>query len=266
MNNKILTDTNHPLSGKYEQGIPIAERYSIDIALELLFRPEYEAFRFAIFPDTLSKVEFAKTLFQGILVTDIATPERNKLSIERYEISKDEHGSYETRLCPLSQCLGDIFDGMGLEDNVMKELPTEFVITHQGLQTCVRNEHLMLLSDVGHLVQGWENFLKWNYRLYKEVYECSKKGLGDDPRAGWFQGQIRFINNYILPLAKRSQVYFSSKFADALVSNGIANCNLWTEYGDEATAIMAQAAENDEAECDVLARLYGLPCRGQREA
>lgn len=260
MSNKILKDTHHPLAEKYEDEVPIAEKHSIDIALELLFRPQYEAFRLAILPNETSKIEFAKTLFQGILVTDIATPERNKLCKRRYEDSQDEKDEYDGNLCPLVRHIGDVFDGVGLEESVKEEYPEEFVITHRGLQKCVRNEHLMLLSDVSHLVQGWENFVKWNFRLYKELNECSRKGLCDDPREGWFQGQIGFLEHYILPLATRSQVYFNEGFANALVANGRSNLDLWKKHGAEATVIMVNAAEDGEDECSVLMRLYELPC------
>jgi hypothetical protein len=165
MSNKILKESKHPLSEKYEDGVPTAEKYSIDIALELLYRPEYESLRSAILPNTMSKIEFAKTLFQGILVTDIATPEHIKLNIERYEVSQEEKSEYDVRICPLASHVEDVFDGVGLDESVKDEYPSEFVITHEGLQKCVKNEHLMLLSDVSHLMQGWENFAKWNFRL-----------------------------------------------------------------------------------------------------
>lgn len=260
MSNKILAEIKHPLSEQYEQGVPIAEKYSIDIALQLLFRPQYDAFRLAILPNAMSKIEFAKTLFQGILVTDIASSESNKLHTERYQISQGKQPAhYDTRICPLANHIDSVFDGVELEVSVKEEYPNEFVITHQGLRKCVKNEHLMLLSDVSHLIQGWENFAKWNFRLYKEICECWKNGLCDDPREGWFQGQIGFINNYILPLATRCQVYFNKEFADALVTNGRVNLKLWEDHGVKATAIMINAAEDGEDELNVLLRLYELP-------
>ncbi|KAL9184127.1 hypothetical protein ACHAXT_002213 [Thalassiosira profunda] len=258
MSNKILTDTHHPLANKYDEDVPIAERESIQIAVDLLFRPEYESLRTAILPEVIDKIVFAKTLFQSILVTDIATPSRVKLGIERFEVSQDEQREYESRLCPLASYIEDVFEGVELEEEAKDEYPGEFEITHLGLQQCVRNEHLLLLSDVGHLMQGWENFVKWNFRLFKEINDSFEKGLCDDPRGGWYQGQIGFIENYILPLAKRSGIYFES-FGEELVENVVVNKEIWTKHGGEATEIMIAAVEGGDDESSVLLRLYELP-------
>jgi atrial natriuretic peptide receptor A len=258
MSNKTLKDIQHPLSIKYNEEVPIAERESISIALEILFRPEFDTLRSAILPDVLDKIKFTKTIFQGILVTDIATPGRVKLGVERFEVAQNEQGQYESRLCPLAPFLDDVFDGVGLDKEVQKEYPGEFIITHCGLQKCVRNEHLMLLSDISHLLQGWENFVKWNFRLYKELMECFKYGQCDDPRSGWYQGQIGFFEHYILPLAKRSRVFFKEDFADVPFKNGLSNLQLWITHGKKATSIMSNALEEGVDESDVLVELYQL--------
>ena len=259
MSNKILSETHHPLSKKFQEGVPIAEWNSIDIGLEIFFREEFEEFRMAILPDVLDQIKFTKTMFQGILVTDIATPDRVKLGIERFAVAQDERGEYDVRLCPLAPYFDGFFDRAGLDEEAKEEFPNEFVITHCGLQNCVRNEHLMLVSDISHLLQNWENFVKWNFRLFKELKECMRKGFCDDPAEGWSQGQIGFLNHYILPLAKRSKIYFNKEFADAIVENGETNLRLWKQHGDEASSIMAAAVDDGEDETDVLLRLYELP-------
>jgi len=112
---------------------------------------------------------------------------------------------------------------------------------------------------VSHLAQGWDNFIKWNFRLFKELHESWKKGYCEDPQVGWYQGQIGFIDNYILPLAKRSQAYVEKDFGDALVANVLRNRNRWVECGVKATEMMASGADlSAELENDVLARLSEL--------
>ena len=261
MSNKILSDTHHPLSVNFAKDVPIAEKNSIDIGLEILFRDDFEELRDTILPDVLDKIHFTKAMFQGILCTDIASPARVKLGLERYEVAQDEQGEYDVRLCPLAPYLEDMFDRTGLDEEAKEEFPDEFVITHCGLQKCVRNEHLMLISDISHLLQDWETFVKWNFRLFKELKTSSRKGYCDEPVEGWAQGQIGFLNHYILPLAKRSQTFFYKEFGDALVANGETNLKLWTQHGVEATSIMAAAVDNDEVENDVLLQLYELPTR-----
>mmetsp|Transcript_1825 Transcript_1825/g.4566 ORF Transcript_1825/g.4566 Transcript_1825/m.4566 type:complete len:1245 (+) Transcript_1825:180-3914(+) len=260
MSNKILSDTHHPLSEKYDEGVPLAERESIAIALGILFRPEYEELRVGIFPDVFDKIQFAKTLFQSILVTDIATPGRVQLGVKRFEVAQDAQGAYDCSLCPLAHYLDSVLEGVGLEKSDKEDHPKEFIVTHCGLGRCVRNEHLMLCSDVGHLMQGWNNFIKWNYRLYKELHTCFKKGLCSDPRTRWFQDQIGFLDHYIIPLAKRSSVYFDEDFGRELAENAAANRELWVKHGVRATQIMVGSATENEIEIEslTLLRLYEL--------
>eukprot|EP00984_Skeletonema_dohrnii_P009306 scaffold3549_cov110-Skeletonema_dohrnii-CCMP3373.AAC.8 len=257
MSNKILKDIDHPLSKKFDDSIPIAEKNSIDIALDILFRDNFSSLRNAILPGEMDKIEFARTLFQSILITDIATPDRVKLGIERFKASQDSQDP-DVGLCPLASHISDLFDGVGLDESVKDEHPDEFVVTSSGLKRCVRNEHLMLLSDVGHLCQSWENFIKWNFRLFKELMDCHRKKLCDNPRETWVQGQIAFFDKYIIPLAERCHTFFPDEFGDAIITNAMNNLKLWTMFGIQATNIMALGVRNDEREDAVLMELYGL--------
>lgn len=56
----MLQDKDHTLSKKYPSDVPIAERFAIEIACEILFQPEFKALRDAIMPDDISKLHFAK--------------------------------------------------------------------------------------------------------------------------------------------------------------------------------------------------------------
>lgn len=98
-------------------------------------------------------------------MTDIAKPSRVALSIQRYEAAYNDADSTPD-LCPLvphlSGIIAQFFEG---KNDVKEEYPNEFRITTTGLQECVRREHFMLVSDVSHLFQCWENFVKWNFRL-----------------------------------------------------------------------------------------------------
>jgi len=258
MSNKILKDIDHPLSKKFEDDIPIAEKNSIDIALNILFRDNFASLRNAIIPGQLDKIEFARTLFQSILITDIANPDRVKLGIERYKACQDNQKDPDAGLCPLASHISDLFNGVGLEESVKDEHPDEFVVTSSGLKRCVRNEHLMLLADVGHLLQSWENFIKWNFRLFKEIHDCHRKKLCENPRETWVQGQIAFLDKYIIPLAERCRTLFPDEFAEALITNAMSNLKLWTIFGVHATNMMALGVRNDEREDAVLMELYGL--------
>lgn len=101
--------------------------------------------------------------------------------------------------------------------------------------------------------------MKWNFRLFKELESSFKKGFCGDPRDGWYQGQIGFLEHYILPLVHRSKIYFVKEFGDALVENVLANVQVWTKHGAKATEMMVAAVDEGEEESSVLMRLYELP-------
>lgn len=278
MSNKILEEQDHPLALRYgDVNTPIAEKHSIDLALDILFKDEYNALRSAILPGLLDKVHFSKVLFQSVLVTDIATSDRVKQGIRRFEVAagpslndelckcavcrkgeENTDGTY-AGLCPLACHLEDVMQGVKLGEDVVERFPKEFNVTHCGLKRCVLNEHLMLSADVSHTMQSWENYVKWNFRLYKEIMACHQKNLCPDPTGGWFKGEIGFLSFYIIPLAKRAQLFFDKEFGHALVQGAKGNLVLWQEHGEKAAEFMAQGLKNGESEASVLEKIYALP-------
>jgi hypothetical protein len=108
---------------------------------------------------------FSQVLFQSILVTDIADPNRVRQSVQRFEAVKNGE-LCSNDLCPLRPHLSGIVAQFFNERSDIEEIyPDQFFITISGLEGCVKREHFMLISDVAHLFQCWENFVKWNFRL-----------------------------------------------------------------------------------------------------
>jgi hypothetical protein len=65
-------------------------------------------------------------------------------------------------------------------------------------------EHLIQASDVSHTMQHWHVYLKWNERLFHEMYKAYLEGHAEeDPSETWYQGEIGFYDFYIIPLAKK---------------------------------------------------------------
>ena len=98
-----------------------------------------------------------------------------------------------------------------------------------------------------------------NFRLYKEIMACHQKNLCPDPTGGWFKGEIGFFSFYIVPLAKRAQLFFDKEFGHTLVQGAKENLVLWKEHGEKAAELMAQGLKNGEAEASVLEKIYALP-------
>jgi hypothetical protein len=55
--------------------------------------------------------------------------------------------------------------------------------------TCL--EQMLRAADVGALLQDFENVRKWSTKLYKELTNGFYAHRGEDPKAGWFDNQIK---------------------------------------------------------------------------
>lgn len=265
MTNKILLEQRNPLATRYNKdGEPIAERYSLDLAFERLFNNKCDDFLRAIIPTEIDKIKLCQVLFHSVLSTDITSKDRNQFSIKRYQIASDQVFDEsilikEPEICPLASYLKQYFGMVGLPSSALQKYPKEFKTTHSSLQTCVLNEHIMLVSDIAHLMQCWNNFVKWNFRLYKEIKSCHDRGLCDDPTNGWYDGQIWFLVNYVIPLATRFKTYFTSSFGHDLVKQAERNLHQWKIHGGQASKRMADAVIRGDGESKTLAEIYLLP-------
>ena len=53
-------------------------------------------------------------------------------------------------------------------------------------------------------MQHWHVYKKWNERLFEEMYSAYQVDRGEkDPSEGWYQGELWFFDNYIIPLARK---------------------------------------------------------------
>jgi len=90
------------------------------------------------------------------------------------------------------------------------------------LRTSAILEQLIQTADVAHLMQSWNIFMKWNVKLYNELWAAKLAGRGPDVSANWFKGQIGFFDFYIIPLAKRLEHCGIFKSLGSLF---VENCN-----------------------------------------
>jgi hypothetical protein len=65
-------------------------------------------------------------------------------------------------------------------------------------------ETMMNAADVAHTMQSFRVFVKWNKRLFRELYVAHMAGrLSFDPCENWYENQIGFFKHYILPLTQK---------------------------------------------------------------
>lgn len=149
----------------------VAEQNSFEIAWNLLISPRFDNLRRVIFGNQEELERFRKFVAVSVLATDIMDSELNNLRKSRWEKA---------------------FEISNIDNNTKNRKATIIV------------EHLMQASDVAHTMQHWQVYLKWNRRLFREMYAAFRCGrMGVDPSTFWYQGEISFFDNYVIPLARK---------------------------------------------------------------
>ena len=151
----------------------IAEQNSCDIAWDLLMLHDFEDLRTALFTDREDMLRFRQVLVNIVLATDIFDKELNDLRKRRWQ------KAFETS-------------------------SSNGAATNNDLRATIVMEHIIQASDVAHTMQHWHVYRKWNQRLFLEMHAAYKAGrMGKDPLDFWYQGELGFFDNYIIPLAKK---------------------------------------------------------------
>lgn len=96
-------------------------------------------------------------------------------------------------------------------------------------------ETIMNVADVAHTMQSFRVFVKWNKRLFKELYVAHLSNrLSFNPENSWYQNQIGFFSHFILPLTqkmKRCGIFGST--GSVFEYFAMENKKRWTNEGEE---------------------------------
>lgn len=197
------------LKNKYNNK-SVAEQNSLDISWDLLMEDRFAVLRKHLFTTNAEIKRFRQVLVNVVLATDIFDKELNGLRKTRWDKA---------------------FSTDGLSDEEKKDLRATIVI-----------EHIIQASDVSHTMQHWHIYRKWNARLFEELYVAFREGrMGADPSKFWYNGEIGFFDNYIIPLAKKlkdCQVFGVS--SDECLNYAVRNRNEWKERGEQIVKEMLE--------------------------
>ena len=126
-------------------------------------------------------MRFRQLLMHTVLATDIADKERSAAGKIRWQ--KAFHPS---------------------ESDLEGSERQEDAVNIRSLKATLVFEQIMQASDVSHTMQHWHIYQKWNERLFAEMLTAYQNGrMGNDPSKGWYQGELGFFDNYVIPLAKK---------------------------------------------------------------
>jgi 3'5'-cyclic nucleotide phosphodiesterase len=176
VSNAQLIQEEHPTAIMYA-GKSVAEQNSVDIAWRLLMQPEFADLRNCICVTEREHLQFRQVLINVVLATDLFDRDLKAMRESRWALSFGDK-------------LQDHGKGLvGVDANRRATIIIELIIQ---------------ASDVSHTMQHFTVYQKWNHCLLTELYDAYACGRTDkDPTLGWYEGELWFFDNYIIPLAQK---------------------------------------------------------------
>lgn len=212
------------LAEKY-QNKSLAEQNSFDIAWTLLTSSKFSDLRTTIFPTESDLAHFRQVAVNTVLATDIFDEDLSRMRRERW-----------------NKIFGDTSDSVSLSRSESSK-------TTRATIVC---EHIIQASDVAHTMQHWHVFTKWNRRLFEEMRLAYKTGrMGSDPADFWYEGELSFFDNYVIPLAKKlKECKVFGVSSSEYLTYAISNRAEWEVKGRSIVAEMIASTEMDETQED----------------
>jgi len=198
--NFILVNLEDELAKTYNN-TSMAEKHSLKVALDILNEDHFSSLRKKIYgSNSVDTAKFENTVRACILCTDIFNADRMALTKDRWTILFSKQNGDKTRFAHHPGIANNYdINEFGIDKICIFPDDSEDVCLRK---TCVI-EHLIQVADVAHNFQSWEVFIKWNYRLVKELFVCHQSGWMDDVTNTWIDSQQEFADTYILPLISR---------------------------------------------------------------
>ena len=198
---------------RHYNGKSVAEQNSVDLAWELLTDDSYHELVHTLCGSESEWKRFRQLVVNSVMATDIVDKELKKL----------RDGRWATAFSA---------DGAEANDNDNINRKATIVI-----------EHLIQASDVSHTMQHWQIYRKWNGRLFLEMYKAYREGRAEtDPSKFWYEGELKFFDFYIIPLAKKLQecgVFGVS--CDEILDYATKNRENWELQGQEIVKAMVSS-------------------------
>jgi hypothetical protein len=193
-----------PALGELYRNKSVAEQNSLDIAWDLLMSEQFLQLRRYIFASQAELLRFRQLIVNIVLATDIFDKDIGDRRKARWE---------------------QAFHG----DNHLSAQDVS------NLRATIVMEHIIQASDVSHTMQHWYVYQKWNRLLFVEMYQAWKIGrMVENPCDFWYQGELSFFDNYIVPLAKKlKECNVFGVSSDEYLGYALRNRAEWEERGED---------------------------------
>jgi hypothetical protein len=189
----------------------VAEQNSVYMSWNLLMDDSFDQLRHVIFGNQCELLRFREFVVNSVLATDIFDKELNDLRKNRW-------------MKAFSQDISN------------------HDADHSNRKATIVVEHIIQASDVSHTLHHWQVYRKWNRLLFQEMTLAFQQGrMKADPATFWYQGELGFFDNYIIPLAnklKECNVFGVS--SDEYLNYAVGNRAEWAARGQDMLAEMTQ--------------------------
>ncbi|KAG7352534.1 family 3 adenylate cyclase [Nitzschia inconspicua] len=197
----------------------IAEQNSIDIAWHELSKERYKNLRKCICATEDELRRFRQLIVNLVMATDIFDKDMKELRNRRWNKAFYRDVNNRERTITLHS----------MEDD-------------RNMRATIVIEHIIQAADVSHCMQHWQVYKRWNERFFQEMYLAYEEGRGgSDPSEGWYNGELWFFDNYIIPLAKKLEecgVFGVS--SDECLNYALENRREWAAKGKQIVEEMVQ--------------------------
>mmetsp|Transcript_41802 Transcript_41802/g.100699 ORF Transcript_41802/g.100699 Transcript_41802/m.100699 type:complete len:1172 (+) Transcript_41802:71-3586(+) len=199
----FLLVKEEPALGSMYRRQAVAEQNSVDVAWNLLMDPSFTELRRTIYTNVSELRRFRVLVVNCLMATDIFDKELAALRKARWE---------------------NAFFGEHKDDDSQISINRKATIVI---------EHIIQASDVAHTMQHWHVYSKWNERLYAEMFTAYCTGRSNkDPTQGWYEGELWFFDNYVIPLAhKLKECGVFGVSSDEYLNYALANRSEWEKKG-----------------------------------
>jgi 3'5'-cyclic nucleotide phosphodiesterase len=242
--NAQLVKEKAPVAQKFANK-SVAEQNSIHLAWHLLLASDqYKDLRRVIYTTEDEFKRFRQLVVNIVLATDIMDQDLGALRKARWNKAFAAAEAAASAPSSISASSGTATLATATNsDNGQEDINRKATIVI---------EHLMQASDVSHTMQHWHVYRKWNQKLYDEMHQAfieGRSGNNKDPSEFWYQGELNFLDFYVIPLAKKLKDcgVFGVSSAEYL-SYAEMNRQEWESKGRAIVQELKEAAEKRMAE------------------
>lgn len=206
-------------------------------------KEKYSGLRRALFCNEQEMHRFRQLLVNLVIATDIADADLKKLRDERWakvfdsEIASSTDPDNDT----IKQQEGSqTFNFSDEQSSHIGEIDIQQSDTDIARKATVIIEHLILASDVSHMMQHFQVYRKWNEMFFQECFNVYRAGRAQKhPALSWYAGELWFFDNYIIPLAgKLKDCGAFGVSSDEYLNFALENRKEWAENGEDIVADM----------------------------